>query len=51
MGKKCFFVDENLKCPHCRKKLGEKALRKADQEFNRDIERKSKRRGKGRERN
>ena len=40
MGEKCFFVDENLKCPHCRKKMGEKALRNADKEFNRDIDRK-----------
>lgn len=31
--KKCFFVNENFKCPHCKKKVGEEALKKADTEF------------------
>lgn len=42
MGNKCFFVDENLNCPHCKKKIGERALRKADRKFNREMEMKAK---------
>jgi len=42
MGEKCFFVDEDLKCPHCKKKIGERALMKADRQFYRDMELKAK---------
>lgn len=33
-----FTVDDRLKCPHCRKKIGEKALLKAEMKIEREEE-------------